>query len=133
MRGFPRLIASIQTERALLTEASGRRRSGGSLQAFNTFVDHLLQQNPLDWPKSISMARLSSVEWASQTKVYALYFLDTQTNEQGLGKSEHGSRYLALISACLLGYDLDRLWLGTALQKFRPAEAALWRALSRDV
>ncbi|MDB5824763.1 MAG: hypothetical protein JWR21_3467 [Herminiimonas sp.] len=130
-RGVDRIIEAVKAERADRLDPTGPTRTrGASLVPFNTFLDLLLEAPLKEWPSLFNQARLSPTTSASHARSFALYFLETQTDGIGLGKAEHGQRYLALISACLLGYDLDTLWVGTALKGYRPAEAALWRALS---
>jgi hypothetical protein len=98
---------------------------------FNALLEKLLATSPQDWAACMADARLSATRPATQARFFALNLLKLQTDENGFGKVKNGTSHLALLAACLLGYDLDALWFGTTLKGFRPAEAAFLRALSK--
>jgi hypothetical protein len=132
--GYALLVKSIETERTLMDKPNGSTRAVASKRTeFKAFVDLLLQTAPRDWAELFNDTRLCTAASASVAKIDALHFLKEQTDSHGLPKSKHDDRYLALVAACLLGYDLHALWYGTALNGCPPGEAAIWRALTGNV
>jgi hypothetical protein len=136
-QGVDRLIEAIKKECAGMRAAGGPNRLEETPLApyiyFDQFIVDLMGEPPPTWTECFTSMRVSTAGDTSVTKAQALLFLKSETDEHGLGKPAPANRYVALLSACLLGYDLDKLWLGTALKGFQPDEATFWRALSINI
>lgn len=132
-RNIDRLLAAIRRECMVVMQGTSRMgEQDHPVTHFNVFLEKLLATPARDWPAYFAGMRLSPAKAASNAKYRALCLLRRQTDVSGFGAMDNATPHLALLSACLLGYDLDALWFGTALKGYRPAEVAFWRALSRE-
>jgi hypothetical protein len=129
-RNIDRLLAAIRAECMVVMEAPGQMgMPDHPVFHFNLFLKKLLASPVQDWPAYFAETRLSAAMAASNAKYRALCVLKRQTDEGGFGAMANTTPHLALLSACLLGYDLNALWFGTALKGCRPEELAFWRTL----